>query len=289
MNRLRKLLLPACAAVVFGFGLGLFFLRSPVLVVTDAPFEGLYGTRRSLEKRLAASLRMFRRVKPVLIAESAGADLIAFAVEGAAKNPHGVLFPYRYRYGAERYRNQFPRVPVAVLGGGIRKEGIPGFFGTDTPTDFYRAGRCAALFGPAGTIHVFRDDPVSEEDRRAFRIGLREEGYERDPVYGTFSDLFLPGNISCVVLSGVSAFEETAKIPMVLFSWVDPALTPGNIWLVFDDSPWALAVKAVEMLDRGDTAGTIPSEILVLGERIPEKRILRGVKRAIRDNLTEKE
>jgi hypothetical protein len=53
--------------------------------------------------------------------------------------------------------------------------------------------------------------------------------------------------------------------------------------VVFDDSPWAQAVAAVEAAvgKRGNEG--IPSEPLVLERRIPEKEFLRKIKRIVRE------
>ncbi|MDR2103980.1 MAG: hypothetical protein LBP42_07760 [Treponema sp.] len=90
----KFLVLGALFLLLVFFG-GLFYFRPPVLLVSDAAFEALYGTRRAWEKRIFLSLRFFRQIKIVLAAENAGADMLIFAVEEVHNAPYCVLFPNR--------------------------------------------------------------------------------------------------------------------------------------------------------------------------------------------------
>ncbi|MDR2184886.1 MAG: hypothetical protein LBO80_04375 [Treponema sp.] len=257
-----------------------FFIRSPVLLVTDAPFEDLYGRGRSRVKRLELSLRLFRRLKTVEIAGDAGADLAAFAVEEALPSPYCVLFPYRYYQGARRYARRFPRIPLAVLGGrGRDGTDIPGFIPTDTEADFYRAGLCAAVLAPEGTVLVLGEPSPAE--RKFFLEGLRARGYEGTPQYAAGSEE-ITLRADCMVIAGPSSFLLTrfSRAPSVLFSWTDPGLIPRECQVIFDDSPWALAAEAVEMAVRGNF-GPLPSKALVLKGRITEKGVLQSLKKAV--------
>jgi hypothetical protein len=263
-----------------------FFLRKPLVVVSDLSFEGLYGRRRSGLMRLETSLRLFRPVKAVLAAEDAGPDLIAFAVEAAAAAPYCVLFPRRYSRGAERYIRRFPGVPAAVLGAGEDGPGVPVW--TSTEDDWYRAGISAALFAWAGltggragdAVLVFGDPSAGE--KAALAAGLRERGHTGELRYAGEGGAL--AGVSCVIVTGPApAFFERmgngASVPVILFSWVDPALTPREVKLIFDDSPWALAAGAAALAVRGEGGG-LPSRMIVLNRRIPEKSVLRGVKKA---------
>ncbi|MDR2021091.1 MAG: hypothetical protein LBQ14_10045 [Treponema sp.] len=258
-----------------------FFIRSPALLVTDASFEDLYGRSRSRGKRLELSLRLFRRVKTVEVAGDAGADLAAFAAEAALPSPYCVLFPYRYYQGAQRYARRFPQVPVAVLGGRVRDgAGIPGFIPTDTAADFYRAGLCASVLAREGTVLVMGEP--SPVEREAFLDGLRAGDYGGMLQYAGEAEESLP-RADCIIIAGPGSFSSVRqnRAPLVLFSWVNPELTPGECRVIFDDSPWALAAEAVKMAVRGNF-GPLPSEALVLKGRIGEKEVLRSLKEAVR-------
>jgi hypothetical protein len=242
-------------------GAGVFFLRAPVLLVTDAPFDALYGPTRALVKRVEVSLRLFRRVMPVLAPDGAGADVVAFTVGEAARAPYCVLFPYRYHEGAARYVDETPGVPVFVLGGGQKAEAEDVvFIQTDTRADFYRAGLCAAILAGEGAEVVVYGQ-VATEWREAFLAGLREDGVERVVKYLSVTDDYSDiQNVACVVMNGqATAFlEQNRDIPVILFSWLDPALTSYAIKVVFDDSPWALLTRVA----RGKEEGPFPSGMI---------------------------
>ncbi|GHV89315.1 hypothetical protein AGMMS50267_16750 [Spirochaetia bacterium] len=299
-----------------------FVFRPPVLMVSDPVFDSLYGVLRGRIKQAEVSIRLWRRVKTVRIADDAGEDVAVFTVRSAAETPFCVLFPYRYYNEAKRYAGEAPGIPVAVFRGRVRDPSEPvaaenfHILGTDSVLDFYRAGQCAAIFAQSGSavkrkvspdgesaeegespvsvenepgeVFLLQDDLVSDGDRDAFSRGLAEKGHERTPVYQNAGTAFTPRpNTACVVTSGAAQnfLEQSLDIPVLLFSWLDPALTPARIKLIFDDSPWALAVPAVKIIGRQGEAGTmqdIPSEIRLLSRRINERERLGNIRRAIR-------
>jgi hypothetical protein len=259
-----------------------FFLRDPVVLVGDSAFDGIYGGRRALKSRIEASLRLFRRISLVRIAEAAGSDVVVFAVEEAAPRPYCVLFPYRYAEGARRYAREFPHIPALVFEGRRRElllEESPVFVGTDLAADLYRAGRCAAVFAEAsGGVLFYQDEQLGPAEREAFAQGLRDGGFEGTPLYlNAGIDYTAFEGISCVVVMGYPAFflERALDIPVILFSWMDPGLTSSRVKLVFDDSPWAFLVPVVKTLYSPDWRTRIPSKISVLKPRIKEKEIIR--------------
>jgi hypothetical protein len=272
-------------------GAGFFYFRPPVLLVSDAAFDALYGVRRAWEKRVELSLRCFRRVKVVPAAENIGADMLVFALEETVQTPYCVLFPYRYDEAAARYAARFPQVPVAVLGGRIQQapeqEGVL-FIPTDVMTDLYRAGRCAAVFaerGGEGRVLFFQDRILSPGEREAFTNGLREQGFEGEPLFlNPGVDYAGPEQAVCAVMMGAAPvfLEQNPGLPVVLFSWLDPDLTARGIKILLDDSPWALAFGAVAMVSRGEGTAPLPSAVLVLRGRLPEKVLLEQIKNVIR-------
>lgn len=263
-----------------------FFLRTPLVMITDAPFENLYGQRRGRLRALELSARLFRQVKTVEIADNAGPDLVVFAVEEVSSRPWRVLFPYRYYEGALRYARRFPERAVAVLGG--REEALFGggevvFISTDIESDYYRAGRAAAILAGEGNILFFQDFPVHPETAVSFRQGLREEGYGKEPILiWSFPDSVIPG-VSCIVSTSILPFygEKGPAAPLILFSWLDPALTPAEAVVIFDDSPWALALPALESLSRPGGGGSLPSDALVIKKQVLEKKIFQSIKKIL--------
>ncbi|AEF83983.1 hypothetical protein TREPR_1087 [Treponema primitia ZAS-2] len=282
--------------VVLGLGTGMFFLRSPVLMVIGDEFTGLYGLKRTRVAQIESSLKLFRRVKIVRIVDGSAPDMVAFAVEAAASKPYAALFAYSYYQGAGRYAEQFPEVPVGVLGGIKRPDTASErlvFVETDREGDFYRAGLCAARIalseqpegggnsGSGGRILFITGDLITRAHRESFSRGLKDQGYDEMPRFadagGNFTGL---SGISCAVMTAPAEFylDKDLTIPVILFSWLDPAATAREVKVIFDDSPWALGVETVKMLVRGETV-PLPSKILALKDRFANTRVWRDIKK----------
>jgi hypothetical protein len=291
LNR-RIILISGGLIAILAIAAGVFMLRAPVLLVTDDEFIGLYGLLRSREKQIEASIKLFRQVKAVRIAEGAAPDVVAFAVDAAAAKPYGVLFPYRYYDGARHYARQFPEYAVAVLGGGMQprpdKDGMV-FIKTDRETDFFQAGRCAAVYTLRndGNILFFPGKLVTPAERTAFIAGLREQGVEKSPLFINNAENFPMDTLSCVIMTGAAASypDRDDSTPVLLFSWIDPALTSRKIQIIFDDSPWALAVEAVKMLSSGADPAPVPSKIAAFKKRIPDPGIWRSLNQIIQNKV----
>jgi hypothetical protein len=288
IRRWRTLFVFFGILIVLGIGLCLLFFRAPVIIVTDAPFNALYGFRRSQIKSIEISLTLLRRVKPVLIAENAGPDMVVFTVEEFEPSPYCVLFPYRYNEGAGRYAEQFPHVPVFILGGRNQDPQIEGtiFVGTDVRTDLYRAGQCAGIIAQndGKEILFFQNEVISAENQDAFLVGLREQGSEKVPKYLSITENYSDNqSISCVIMNGQAAsfLDQNTEIPVILFSWVDPDLTATSVKLIFDDSPWALATRVVNMIPGENGGRFIPSAILIPGRRITNAGISYHLKKVL--------
>jgi hypothetical protein len=101
--------------------------------------------------------------------------------------------------------------------------------------------------------------------REALREGLKREGYEKEPLFlNAGAD---PGDmqgVSCVILAGEAQpfLEKNLSVPVILFSWLDPALTPAEVKVIFDDSAWALAAAA---LGRGGDGRVVSRAIFPRG------------------------
>jgi len=273
-----------------------FISRSPVLLVTDNSFNMLYGPARSRETRIKVSLELFRRVIPVSIAEAASEDLITIAVEEASVTPLAVIFPYRYLSGANYYRNKYPDVPVFIVGGQRPLHtGLMTFVNADRGQDMYLAGLCAAAFAGENKVLFLGDGSVHDHDWEAFTLGMMDQGHEETPVF--ISNSFdLPSNLDygCVVVSGTAAkfLERSPKMPLILFSWIDPFMTPNAVKLVFDDSPWALLAGAIKNLEAAGEELLLPSNPILLAERADgteEMRDFRNIRRIIKGNFKKNE
>ncbi|MDR2807634.1 MAG: hypothetical protein LBB43_01350 [Spirochaetaceae bacterium] len=265
---------------------GLLFFRSPVVLVTDAQFALLYGKERLASQRIELSLTLWRRVRFIFIAENINADLVVFAVESALDSPFCVLFPYRYADGAELYAEQFPAAKVMILGGRIsdQEERTIPVVTSDFLTDLYRAGLCAALLAadnPDKPIVVFQDIPLLPEQQQAFSAGLSQQGYTAEPV---FIQNTAPQDSACAVIIGSNQLNtfltQNYSTPIILFSWIDPALSSRQIKLIFDDSDLRLAIQAIRQMQK-QKYPTLPSYITIISERISQKRLLTILKNAV--------
>jgi hypothetical protein len=290
--RLRKKLF---LLVLIGFILGLtatggfFFTRPPALVLSDTTFDVLYGPRRGLLRQAEASLRLFRPVRKVTIAEDAGSDMVVFAVEAASSHPWAVLAPYRYAQGLRLYAERHPETPVIVLGGREnRREGQLLRLAADIRLDSYRAGRSAAFFsqGKDGEIVVFQEERDFPVDPDAFLAGLRVEGCGVNPLYMSgYTDYSEYDRLSCVVV-GTNAqtfLGANSAVPVILFSWLDPAFSPGNVKLVFDDSPWGVSTAAFRAALDGEES--VPSGVCLPFGRIGQWDMLKKIKAVVKEGF----
>jgi hypothetical protein len=277
---------------------GIFiFVREPVILVSDASFRMLYGEKRFFIDKWITALRIFRPVKTVIVAEGAGPDLVALAAKTAAKNPRAVFFSYRHYDGALRYVRDYPDMPAAVLAGRKKPPGggekpFPLWITADIGTNIYRAGLCAAAtvyvpgeITPSGGIVMYHDgDFAGEREKRAFRQGIDDfwkgitgAAYRgkldyvnsrnyMDPPAMPENEQFLSLNwetTACVVIEdhGGGFFRANAQeIPLIVFTWMDPAFLPGETVMVFDDSPWAILPQALALVESGRN-GFIPSKL----------------------------
>ncbi|MDR0718824.1 MAG: hypothetical protein LBF78_04250 [Treponema sp.] len=273
-----------------------FFSRPPVLIVTDSSFNIIYGQFRMRLRQAELLFRLRRRVLAVMVSDQAGPEQIAIALRQKSVQPYAVLFPYRYAAGAKRYFEENPLVPMLVLQGRVvppvqaADEPGPRVIRTDTNLDYYRAGRLstALMDGPEGGILLYHELGLSQADRDAFMEGLKAGGFTRNPIFlNVNSDYAAWQNIACTVISGEASrfFEKNLKLPVILFSWVDPRMTPGGVKALFDDSPWALAEQAVKLLESGGEGEALASEIIFPGGHIENKALEKSLRALSKESL----
>jgi hypothetical protein len=268
--------------IALAIGVLVFNRRPPVLVVTDAPFIELYGKDRLRRQRIASSFALLRRVKPVITADGASSDIIAVAVSEAAKRPYCVLFPSYLAPAAERYHLEFPEIRAVILCGFSltsslpQPDGVLCVYRTDLETDMYRAGLFAGMLGlkkssaeAKKTCFLWQDRYIQAQDREVFSRGLKESDPEAVARFANYaSDIPGSDSISCAVLTraGADFLDRNPKIPLILFSWLDPYMLPAETAAVFDDSTWALVVPATRMAANSQAEGKIPSKLVFSGE-----------------------
>jgi len=304
----RARLLIAITLVLFLAALSVatlvFLSRPPVLVVTDLPFVALYGENRLRTRQLSASAALFRQVRPVLIADDASPDMLIAAISYASENPFLVLFPRRFAAVAERFHRESPEIPVVVFRGAVPASEMPAgsgifsVYGTDRATDLFRAGLFAGIIGSMGqggerddadlpvaqrTHVLWQDRFVTHEGREFFSVAVRERDPDSAVVFiGTAAAMPDTRGVSSMVMAGAGAdyLERNPGIPVILFSWLNPDLTSGEVVVMFDDSPWALVVPATRMATEGITVGVIPSKPLVFSDRIADNGVTRAIRRS---------
>jgi hypothetical protein len=281
-----------------------------VLVITDAPFVALYGEERLLREQRLASLALFRRVKPVMIADEASDDILQAAIEAASTRPYCVIFPLRYALTARFYRENNAEIPVIILEGRYSKEGTNPLtsligssrddyfiYGADMEADFYRAGLAAVFLDDDknGSIVVFVEPHTQRQGREIFTKTLKEL---EKPMKNYFFTVYSQQQVSringicCAILeeSGSDFLEKHLDIPVILFTWLNPRLIPLNIAVIFDDSPLIQAVPAVKMAAAGLTTGRIPSRMTAIKsgkiDRKKTKKIMNFNGKKPQDDLT---
>ena len=312
-KKLKKaIIITALIALVLSVPIIIFHTRAPVLIVSDEVFIGFYGDKRIRREAFFASIVLFRNVKTVSVVDDAADDIIALAVQGRAAQPYCVLFPFRFADSAAIYHSQNPDISVILLEGrdidnknrsASSNSDIINFlkYKNDIESDYYKAGVLAAAF-------KLPSDPESEESlpaeikkrtvilflesrlnslygpkiRESFQRGLNE--HENPPefmFYTSYSSYTEISSLSCVVLSGIGSefLENKNGIPVIVFTWLNPALLTSSAAVVVNDSPWAQVVQAVKMLEAGVTDGLLKSKFVVVsGNKKADKDVLNKVK-----------
>jgi hypothetical protein len=227
-----------------------------------------------------------------MIAENAGAEMVIFALEEASSRPWAILASSRYAQGLRFYAEQHPETPVIALGGREKlREGQVLSLSVDTRLNSYRAGRSAAFFsqGKEGDILVFQEERDFPVDPDAFLAGLRAEGWEAEPVYMSgYTEYSEYDKVSCVVVGSTAQtfLGRYRVVPAILFSWLDPGFSPGNVKLVFDDSPWGVSAAAFQAaLDGGEDP--VPSNVFLPFGRIGQRDVLQKVRAVVKEGFVQ--
>ena len=275
-----------------------FYARSPVLVVTEAPFVALYGQARLKKERAFAVRALFRQVKPVMVADGVSPDMVMYAITDAARRPRCVLFPRSHALSALRFHEEYPEIPAVILSGLVTTPELPppdGFlcvYSTDREVDLYRAGLCAGILGAARrnsepdtpqTYVFWQDSSMPVAGRELFSQGLREQDPESNAIFiNLAAQLPDAKGIACITLTGAGAeyLERKAAVPIILFSWLDPALLPREVAVQFDDSVWALAVPASRLALQRQAEGKIPSKPLTFSPKTADNSIFRMLEKS---------
>ena len=261
-----------------GIVLAVFFSRAPIVVITDESFDLAYGAGRIRSARRNTARTFFRPVINLNLISGLEAEVAVFAINAAAPQPYCVFFPWSYYRESRNYLENRPEVPVGVFMGRMDMDTPsdgPVIFRTDIQNDIYLAGRAAALLAGSGQVLFMVDDNTSQDLQARFEAALRDGGHSGE-VHYTASDQ-VPDGGGAYTAAVILRPPGLLATPGVLFSWVDPARTPDNIKVIFDDSPWAQIRTAVPLLSGGAADKTIPSEIRIFRRRLT----LKGLKKQL--------
>jgi hypothetical protein len=286
----------------------IFYIRSPVLIVTEQTFIDLYGKERMYNEAFSSSLAMFRPVKIVAVANEAGDDVVPFAVSSASIKPFCVIFPLRFVKSAILYKELAPNIPIVVLEGRYPDEENPSesvlgeaksdffVFRTDINDDFYRIGLAVTAiklkpaqkdeyFAPdekkKGKVVVFIDRKLNHM-KDVFLRGLFDRGELFETLFfNSYSQYLEMPDLSCTVLAGLGTdfLERKADVPVISFTWINPALLPFDVVMIVNDSPLAQARQAVKMVKTGVKNGLIKSEFRVLDRAKFDRKVIAIIKK----------
>ncbi|MDR3301782.1 MAG: hypothetical protein LBT01_04530 [Spirochaetaceae bacterium] len=290
----------------------LFFLRPPVILVTDIYTHALYGAEREQILIFEASFKIGRQVKVFRIMEETDSYTIAETIKKTKPAPEFVFFPFHYSDAAKIYADQ------------IKQEGNPltktlVFFyeetqakntdsyisiTPDTKLDSYRKGRCAAILSKEirlsheenlninKQINFIYDTQPNNDAQQAFEKGLAASGYFGKVNFVNTRDMVAQDYLDCVVIEGPASlfFQSATGIPVILLSWFnDPIYFPDNVKIQIDDSPYALIPKIVSLPKNGFAAGSVlkvPATFKIIRNKIINKKLIGELSKAIRSDGT---
>jgi len=306
------LIIAASIALAIIIVLTIFNVRSPVLIVTEQSFIGLYGKKRLRNEALLSSFSLFRAVKTVVVTNDAGDDIVPFAVAEISIKPYCVLFPLRFVQSAQRYKEINPNIPVVVLEGRFPESENPSektlgaskseyfIYKTDINDDFYNLGLVISTLKPKeepkketesdnsnsetkknDQIVVFLDQNLTKM-KDVFLKGLYDRGILMETQFlFYYSQKLERTDLFCVILAGLGYdyLDKKAGIPIISFSWIDPFLLPSDVVMVINDSPWAQVQQAVRMVGSGEKNGLIKSKFMVLNKKKFNRDVIALIKK----------
>jgi hypothetical protein len=285
----KKIIILIGLTLILIIPLIIFHARPPVLIVTEDSFIPLYGEDRIRREIMISSIRLFRTVYPVVVANDAGYDIVPLAIAEVSTKPYCVLFPLRFVRAARLYRQANPGIPIILLEG--RQNAVDSLYsiganpdeyfiyGSDIENDFYRAGMAAAAINidENRAIAVFLQNNIETQAREVFlRAANSRQPVPETLFFSYFSQFSQVPELSCVVLAGtgIEYFDRNEGIPVIFFTWLHPTVLPNDVFLIINDSPWIQTVQAVRMAKSGMKQGRIQSKFQIINNENIDRKTL---------------
>jgi hypothetical protein len=231
-----------------------------------------------------------------LAAEGAGPDIVTLALTEAAPKPLCVLIPGSYASTATRYHEEFPEIPIVLFAGNVRNLPVSddslSVCKIDAGIDLYRAGLMAGILEKTPkdepsdeqmSIVFLPDRSTQNPERALFTEGVNEISPDLKVVIArNMADMPDVKRVSCAVFgsAGAEYFEKNPRMPLILFTWLDPGLLPKETTVIFDDSPYALAVPAVRAELKNGGEIKIPSKPLIISGKTADNGIFRMLRKS---------
>ncbi|MDR2842454.1 MAG: hypothetical protein LBV52_04575 [Spirochaetaceae bacterium] len=287
------------------FALLIFVLRQPVLIVTDDYFSAIYGVKREHYKRIEMSVRLYRQIKFVNIAQdNNSAEVVAFAVEDASKHPYFVVFPTRFQNALEQYKKDKPNVRCYVINNLDKSlQETPGVatINSKVELDYYRAGLCAGLLTKipvkdnAGVLTyslneriLFSDSETSiKYGKEMFVRGVKETAPKATVVTTDQNTSDLSDTYRVAVLFGhtdnILDNNFTMETSIIVYTWLDPDYTPPNALITIDDAPLSLlpGISKSSVIKNREQEYSVNADFNILSGRIADLSILPALRKAI--------
>ncbi|MDR3324640.1 MAG: hypothetical protein LBS82_01440 [Spirochaetaceae bacterium] len=289
----------------------LFFLRPPVILVTDVYSHALYGAEQEQLQIFTSSFRILRQVKVFRIMEETDGYTIAEAIKKARPIPRFVFFPFHYSEAAKIYNDHIKQegndatktIVLFYEENQTKNKNDYISIAPDIRLDYYRTGRSAAILSREirasreDNLNIHRqitfmyDTQANSEAQSAFEKGLQDGGYSGTARFVNARDMVDHNNLDCVVIEGpANAFLQSVKeIPAILLSWFhDTNYFPDNIKIQINDSPYALIPKVVGLPESSLVAGAVlkvPSSFQILRNKIVNKKLIGELSKAVRSEF----
>lgn len=250
--------------LAMGVLVAVFFIRAPIVIVSNSMLTELYGQERVHYTRIRVALGSFRPVHIIDLAPDASPDFAVQAAMMHSDTPFLVVYPAWLGSAAFQYAQNRPSVSVMLIGkndlDGESSENIA-IFTPDLEHDLKRASQAASYLA-----ETLKKVPYIQFG--AYDIGATVVP-ELIKQWKELDSASLDGLLD----------DDT----LILFSWMDVESCPEQTVLVFDDSLYGLLPEAIKSFRKGNKQDIIASRIF-----FPDSSLLEGRQREIFKRMVKK-